>query len=86
MLRLAPRILQAFRFMLEGHEWETSKSLNNKFFANGGAFEIMGERIRIHLKKKRHLPILMEALKEIGPCRIPWLKNRLLEFQPWTVS
>lgn len=82
----AHNLYRIMALMLEGHQWETSKSLNNKFFANGGAFEIMAERIRIHLKKKRHLPILMEALKEIGPCRIPWLKNRLLEFLPWTVS
>jgi hypothetical protein len=82
----AHNLYRVMALMLEGHQWETSKSLNNKFFANGGAFEIMGKRIRIHLKKKRHLPILMEALKDIGPCRIPWLNNRFLEFQPWTVS
>ena len=82
----AHNLYRAMALMLEGHEWETSKSLSTKFFANGGAFEVMGDRIRVYLKKKRHLPILMEALKEIGPTRIPWLENRFLEFQPWTVS
>jgi hypothetical protein len=82
----AHNLYRTIALMLEGHEWETSKNLNAKFFANGGAFEVMADRIRVHLKKKRHLPILIEALKEIGPTRIPWLGNRLLEFKPWTVS
>jgi hypothetical protein len=29
---------------------------------------------------------LMETLNDIGPTRIPWLDNRLLVFEPWTVS
>jgi hypothetical protein len=82
----AHNLYRTMALMLEGHEWETPKSLNAKFFANGGAFEVMGDRIGVHLKKKRHLPILMEALKEIGPAKIPWLDNRALEFHPWTVS
>jgi len=82
----AHNLYRVMALMLEGHEWETSKSLNTKFFANGGAFEVMADRIRVHLKKKRHLPILMQGLKEVGPTRIPWLENRLLEFEPWTVS
>jgi transposase len=82
----AHNLYRAMALMLEGHEWETSKSLNAKFFANGGAFEVMGDRIRVYLKKKRHLPILIHALNEIGSSQIPWLENRLVEFEPWTVS
>jgi hypothetical protein len=82
----AHNLYRAMALMLEGHQWETSKTLNAKFFANGGAFEIMSDRIRVYLKKKRHLPILIEALREVGPCRIPWLENRFLQFEPWTVS
>jgi hypothetical protein len=82
----AHNLCRTMALMLEGHQWETSKSLNAKFFANGGAFEIADDRIHVYLKKKRHLPTLMETLKNIGPTRIPWLQNRFLEFQPWTVS
>jgi hypothetical protein len=82
----AHNLYRAIALMLAGHEWETSKSLNAKFFANGGAVEIQSDRIRVHLKKKRHLPMLMEALTQIGPTRIPWLDNRILEFHPSTVS
>jgi hypothetical protein len=30
--------------------------------------------------------MLIEALTQIGPTRIPWLDNRILEFHPSTVS
>ena len=82
----AHNLYRATALMLAGHEWETSKSLNAKFFANGGAFEVMDDRIRVYLKKKRHLPLLMATLNDIGPTHIPWLDNRLLVFEPWTVS
>ena len=86
MTLAAHNLYRAMALMLEGHEWETSKSLNTKFFGNGGAFDVMEDRIRVYLKKKRHLPILIQALREIGSKRIPWLENRLIEFEPWTVS
>ena len=82
----AHNIYRAMALMLEGHESETSKSLYAKFFSNGGGFEIKNDRVRVLLKKKRHLPILIEALNEIGPIPIPWLENRFLEFQLWTVT
>ena len=82
----AHNIYRVIALMLEGHESETSKSLYTKFFSNSGGIEIMNDRIRVLLKKKRHLPILIEALDEIGPIHIPWLENRFLEFQPWTVT
>ena len=43
-------------------------------------------RIRVLLKKKRHLPFLIETLNEIIPIPIPGLENRFLKFQPWTVT
>jgi len=82
----AHNLYRSMALLLEGHQWETSKSLNLKFFSNGGAFEVLADRIRVYLKKKRHLPILMQSLSEIGPTTIPWLENRSLEFQPWSVS
>jgi len=72
--------------MLEGFEWETSKSLHTKFFSNGGSFRIDDKGIQINLKKKRHLPTLMAALKEMDNTRIPWLENRFLRFSSLTVT
>ena len=83
---MAHNLYRAMAIMLEGFESETSKSLNTKFFSNGGAFEIKEKEIHVLLKKKRHLPSLMAALGELGEKKIPWLENRSLVFSPWTVS
>jgi hypothetical protein len=64
----------------------TSGSLNNKFFQNGGQFTINNDAIVIDLKKKRHLPILLDALEAYQETAIPWLDNRKLIFRPWAVS
>jgi hypothetical protein len=71
---------------LTGHEEEISSSLSNKFFQNGGQFTINNNSIVIEMKKKRHLPILLDALKAYQQTTIPWLGNRKLIFCPWTVS
>jgi len=66
---------------LPGFERETAVSLNAKFFANGGHFTIKNDRIRIELKKKRHLPLLIDALKKYKNKSISWLGNRRLCFE-----
>lgn len=71
---------------LVGFERETSCSLNGKFFNNGGQFKIQNDSIIIEMKKKRHLPLLMEALLKYQKVRIPWLDNRKLIFKLWTTS
>jgi hypothetical protein len=38
------------------------------------------------MKKKRHLPILLDALMSYQETAIPWLDNRKLIFRPWAVS
>ena len=82
----AHNLYRAMGIMLEGFEWETSKSLHTKFFSNGGSFRIDDKGIQINLKKKRHLPTLMAALKEMDNTRIPWLENRFLRFSSLTVT
>jgi len=69
---------------LKGFERETSSSLSSKFFNNGGQFTIDNDKIIIHMKKKRHLPILMEALESFKEPKIPWLDGRKLVFKLWT--
>jgi len=68
------------------YEWQTSKSLHTKFLANGGSFEIMQDRVTICMKKKRHLPLILQMLRELGPTRIPWLANRVRDFEAWSAS
>lgn len=71
---------------LSGFERETSGSLNGKFFNNGGQFQIQNGSIAIEMKKKRHLPLLMDALFKYQNEKIPWLDNRKLIFKLWATS
>lgn len=69
-----------------GFEKETASSLNTKFFSNGGQFTIVKDAIIVELKKKRHLPILLDAMKPYDDTKIPWLGNRKLVFKLWATS
>ncbi|HAW49807.1 TPA: hypothetical protein DCX16_02505, partial [bacterium] len=65
---------------------QNTSSLNSKFFTNGGQFTIDRDAITIDMKKKRHLPLLIDALFPYQETTIPWLNNRKLVFKLWTVS
>jgi transposase len=82
----AHNLYRTMAIMLKGYEWQTSKSLHTKFLANGGSFKVMQDRVTISMKKKRHLPLILQMLKELGPTKIPWLGNRLLDFEAWSAS
>lgn len=71
---------------LIGFENETSGSLNCKFFNNGGQFQIENNNIIVEMKKKRHLPLLMEFLSKYKNVEIPWLGNRKIDFRLWATS
>lgn len=71
---------------LDGFEKQSSGSLNSKFFNNGGRFSIQKDSIIIEMKKKRHLPLLIEALKFYKETTIPWLNNKKLIFKLWATS
>lgn len=71
---------------LIGFEKESSGSLSSKFFSNGGQFQIKNDSIAIEMKKKRHLPLLLDALLPDREISIPWLGDRKLIFQLWATS
>jgi len=71
---------------LTGFEKESSISLNSKFFAGGGQFTIGKDTITIEMKKRRHLPILIDALKAYQETPIPWLNYSRLIFKLWATS
>ena len=71
---------------LSGFEKETSLSLNNKFFCNGGQLTIRPDNVMVELKKKRHLPLLIELMHKYRDTKIPWLGGRKLEFCTWSMS
>ncbi|MFC1896924.1 hypothetical protein ACFL0Q_09780 [Thermodesulfobacteriota bacterium] len=82
----AHNLYRTMAIMLKGYEWQTSKSLHTKFLANGGSFKIMQNSVTVSMKKKRHLPLILQMLKELGPTKIPWLGNRILDFEAWSAS
>ncbi|MFQ5688205.1 MAG: transposase [Candidatus Scalindua sp.] len=71
---------------LPGFEKESSGSLNCKFFTNGGQFQIQDDSIIIEMKKKRHLPLLVDVLLQYQDTKIPWLNDRKLAFRLWATS
>lgn len=71
---------------LPGFERETSGSLNGKFFSNGGQFTIQNDAVVVEMKKKRHLPLLLEGMKPYENINTPWLDNRKLIFKLWATS
>jgi hypothetical protein len=86
MTAAAHNLYRAMALLIEGYEWETAKSLNTKFLANGGSFKIEADRVVVSMKKKRHLPLILQMLKQLGPKKIPWLGKRRLEFEAWSAS
>ena len=82
----AHNLCRAMALSLEGYEWETAKSLNTKFLANGGSFKIEADRVIVLMKKKRHLPLVLQMLRQLGSTKIPWLGKRRLEFEAWSGS
>lgn len=66
---------------LPGFEHNTAQSLYEKFIHNEGTIVCNAEKIVVKLKKKRRLPILMEAMKNYLPTKISWLGDRVLSLE-----
>ena len=49
-------------------------------------FSIDDDTIIIEMKKKRHLPILLDALEAYEETPIPWLEDKKLLFKLWSTS
>ena len=58
----------------------TPATLHDKFFLNGGSVNISEDEIIIALKKKRHLPAILMAMKKFNNRRITWLHNKKISF------
>ena len=63
----------------------TAQSLYNKFIDNSGYIELDKSKVIVKLKKKRNLPMILEAMELYQP-KIKWLKNTKLEFQGASIS
>lgn len=63
---------------LSGYNNCTPATLYEKFLLNGGYVKIVGDEVVINLKKKRHLPSILTAMKKFHKISIPWLHNKKL--------
>jgi hypothetical protein len=63
---LAHNLFRVLANALPGFEHCTVNTISRKFLENGAKIEINGNEVTVHLKKKTHLPILLN---------LPWMKE-----------
>lgn len=71
---LAHNLYRRLAKELSGFEKCTVETLNRKFLENGAKIVIEKNIVEVHLKKKTHLPILLE---------LPWIKKMKTTFLSW---
>ena len=86
MTILAHNLYRLFASKLEGYSHQTDLSIFQKFIYNSGDVRISSSKIFVRLKKKRHLPLLLAALKGYQNQKIPWLGNREIVFEASATS
>ena len=77
---LAYNLFRLFAQDLEGYTHCTPATLYEKFLLNGGSAKITEDKITIGLKKKRHLPLVLTAMRQFQNKKISWLHNKKIEF------
>jgi hypothetical protein len=72
-----------FRLMaldLERYSHVADQSLYGKFLDNSADIEIENNKIKVHLKKKRNLPAILQAMQKYKSIKYKWLNNLNVEF------
>lgn len=80
MTILAYNLFRLFAQDLPGYNHCAPATLYEKFILNGGSVNITNNTITIGLKKKRHLPAILTAMKRFQQMKISWLHNKKIEF------
>ncbi len=86
MTILAHNLYRLFAGELPGYTHCEAETLFNKFIRNAGDIEISEDIIEVKLKKKRHLPLLREAMKPFESQVFPWLHNKKIKFSASTTT
>jgi len=60
--------------------------LHDKFVLNGADIIIQEGAITVQLKKKRNLPLLLEAMQSFSRQKYPWLNGKNVIFEGATYS
>ena len=72
-----------FRLMaldLERYSHVSDQTLYDKFLDNSADIEIESNKIKVHLKKKRNLPAILQAMQKYKSNKYGWLNNLNVEF------
>jgi len=83
---LAHNLYRLLARELPGYEQCGAETIFNKFVDNMATIRCEGSEVEVVLKKKRELPLLLEAEREFANLEIPWLGNRRLVFSGAAIS
>jgi len=86
MTILAHNLYRLFARDLEGYSHCDAATIFDKFISNAGEIEIGDREIHVKLKRKRHLPMLLEHLDSIDDLQIPWLNDMKIVFSAATTT
>ena len=86
MTILAHNLYRLLARELPGYEKNTAQTLFEKFIHNEGVVVCEPQKITVKLKKKRRLPMLMEAMENQLPAKIPWMSDRELKIEGATTT
>lgn len=78
---LAHNLYRLLALDLPGFEHNTAQSLYEKFINNEGKILCTDKEITVKLKKKRRLPLLLEALENYQSINVPWTGDRKLKIE-----
>ncbi len=82
---LAHNLYRKFANELTGFEHCTAETICRNFLVSGAQIQIKNRRITVRLKKKTHLPILLNASWMKKSTHLSWL-DATVDYNGWTVS
>ncbi len=86
MTILAHNLYRLFARDLQGYSHCDAATIFEKFICNAGEIEIGDTLIHVKLKRKRHLPQLLEHLEKVEDVKIPWLNDLKIVFSAATTT
>ncbi len=86
MTILAHNLYRLFAKDLQGYSHCDAATIFDKFICNAGEIEISDKVINVKLKRKRHLPMLLEHLDRVADSKIPWLNGMNIVFSAATTT
>jgi transposase len=82
---LAHNLFRVMANAIPGFEQCTASTISRNFLENGAKIEINGKEVTVHLKKKTHLPLLLDLPWIREATQISWMDMRI-NFTSGTVS